>query len=62
MSTPPSSAPVSAANDVMPEPTPVQWADIVQQLGAEIAGPLSAALEQIQNLATTGQIDRKSVV
>ena len=24
----------------MPEPTPVQWADIVQQLGAEIAGPL----------------------
>jgi len=61
MSTPPSSAPVSAANDVMPEPTPVQWADIVQQLGAEIAGPLSAALEQIQNLATTGQIDRRGL-
>jgi hypothetical protein len=61
MSTPPSSAPVSAANDVTPEPTPVQWADIVQQLGAEIAGPLSAALEQIQNLATTGQIDRRGL-
>lgn len=45
----------------MPEPTPVQWADIVQQLGAEIAGPLSAALEQIQNLATTGQIDRRGL-
>lgn len=58
MSTPPSSAPANAANDVTSEPTPVQWADIVQQLGAEIAGPLSAALEQIQNLATTGQIDR----
>ncbi len=61
MSTPPSSAPISAANDVTPEPTPVQWADIVQQLGAEIAGPLSAALEQIQNLATTGQIDRRGL-
>lgn len=61
MSKPPSSAPVSAANDVTPEPTPVQWADIVQQLGAEIAGPLSAALEQIQNLATTGQIDRRGL-
>jgi hypothetical protein len=61
MSTPPSSAPASAANDVTPEPSPVQWADIVQQLGAEIAGPLSAALEQIQNLATTGQIDRRGL-
>lgn len=45
----------------MPEPTPVQWADIVQQLGAEIAGPLSAALEQIQELASTGQIDRRGL-
>ena len=45
----------------MSEPTPVQWADIVQQLGAEIAGPLSAALEQIQNLSTTGQIDRRGL-
>ncbi len=45
----------------MPEPSPVQWAEIVQQLGAEIAGPLSAALEQIQNLATTGQIDRRGL-
>jgi len=61
MSTPPSSAPTNAANDVMPEPSPVQWAEIVQQLGAEIAGPLSAALEQIQNLATTGQIDRRGL-
>lgn len=45
----------------MPEPSPVQWADIVQQLGAEIAEPLSAALEQIQNLASTGQIDRRGL-
>ncbi|MFG6467771.1 hypothetical protein [Roseateles sp. BYS87W] len=61
MSTTPSSAPASAANDVMSEPTPVQWADIVQQLGAEIAGPLSTALEQIQTLASTGQIDRRGL-
>lgn len=45
----------------MPEPSPVQWAEIVQQLGAEIAGPLSAALEQIQSLATTGQISRRGL-
>jgi hypothetical protein len=45
----------------MPEPSPVQWAEIVQQLGAEIAGPLSAALQQIQDLATTGQIDRRGL-
>ncbi|HEV6964875.1 hypothetical protein [Roseateles sp.] len=61
MPTPPSPAPVNAANDVKPEPSPVQWAEIVQQLGAEIAGPLSAALEQIQNLATTGQISRRGL-
>lgn len=61
MSNTPSSAPANAANDVTPEPTPVQWADIVQQLGAEIAGPLSAALEQIQALTTTGQIDRRGL-
>lgn len=37
------------------------WPDIVQQLGAEIAGPLSSALERIQNLIVTGQIDRQSL-
>lgn len=37
------------------------WADIVQQLGAEIAGPLSAALERIHTLVVTGQIDRQSL-
>lgn len=45
----------------MPEPSPVQWAEIVQQLGAEIAGPLSTALQQIQDLSTTGQIDRRGL-
>lgn len=50
-----------AANDVTATPSPLQWADIVQQLGAEIAGPLSLALQRIQDLASTGQIDRRGL-
>lgn len=63
-SRPPSSAKApapGAANDVAPEPSHVQWAEIVQQLGAEIAGPLSSALERIHDLIATGQIDRQSL-
>lgn len=51
----------TAANDVAQGPSHVQWAEIVQQLGAEIAGPLSAALERIHNLVATGQIDRQGL-
>lgn len=58
---PPPTAPPAAANDVQQGPSHVQWADIVQQLGAEIAGPLSSALERIHNLISTGQIDRQSL-
>ncbi len=64
MSNPPPSNPISAsaaANDVAGEPSPLQWAEIVQQLGAEIAGPLSLALERIHDLVSTGQIDRQSL-
>jgi hypothetical protein len=64
MSIPPSTTTVSAssaANDVAGEPSPVQWTEIVQQLGAEIAGPLSSALERIHELISTGQIDRQSL-
>ncbi|QPF75798.1 hypothetical protein G8A07_24735 [Roseateles sp. DAIF2] len=62
-STPPApSAPVSgAANDVAQGLSHAQWAEIMQQLGAEIAGPLSAALERIHNLTVTGQIDRQGL-
>lgn len=60
--TPVPPVPVSgAANDVAQLPSHAQWAEIVQQLGAEIAGPLSAALERIHNLAVTGQIDRQGL-
>lgn len=51
----------AAANDVSGEPSRAQWTEIVQQLGAEIAGPLSAALERINHLVNTGQIDRQSL-
>jgi hypothetical protein len=50
-----------AANDVAQGPNHAQWADIVQQIGAEIAGPLSSALERIHNLMVTGQIDRQGL-
>lgn len=56
MSTPP-----PPANPDAPAPSAAQWADIVQQLGAEIAGPLSTALERIHGLISTGQIDRQSL-
>ncbi len=65
MSSPPSaptaSAAQAAANDFAGEPSHAQWADIVQQLGAEIAGPLSTAMERIHDLISTGQIDRQSL-
>lgn len=51
----------SAANDLARQPNEVQWAALIQQLGAEIAGPLSAALERIQTLIDTGQIDRQGL-
>jgi len=57
----PSPPPHQAANDAGSEPNAAQWADIVQQLGVEIAGPLSAALERIHQLIATGQIDRQGL-
>lgn len=50
-----------AANDVAQGPSHAQWAEIVQQIGAEIAGPLSGALERIHQLMVSGQIDRQSL-
>ncbi len=58
---PPTVAAPLAANDMVPRPSDSQWGDIVQQLGAEIAGPLSAALERIHALISTGQIDRQGL-
>src|SRR5580765_5028642 len=35
-----------------------RWHDLVAQIGAEIAAPLTAALERINTLTSTGKIDR----
>ena len=64
MSSPPPANPAktsAAANDVNQGLSQLHWAEIVQQLGAEIAGPLSTALERIHSLINTGQIDRQSL-
>lgn len=38
-----------------------RWHDLVAEIGAATAAPLTAALERIQTLITTGQIDRISL-
>ncbi len=37
------------------------WRDVVGEMSAEMAGPLTAALDRIQVLADTGRIDRASL-
>ncbi|MBV8379556.1 MAG: hypothetical protein JO369_02150 [Paucibacter sp.] len=62
MTQPPTLPPAPpAANEPGQEAKDALWADIVRQLGAEIAGPLSAALERIHGLISTGQIDRQGL-
>ena len=38
-----------------------RWHELVSQIGAEIAAPLTAALERINTLTSTGRIDRQSL-
>jgi hypothetical protein len=50
-------------NDPVPdqrriEPDEAHWRDIIGQIGTEVGLPLSAALERVTVLATTGKIDR----
>ena len=40
---------------------PDRWHDLVAQMGVEIAGPLTAALERINSLTSTGRIDRQGL-
>jgi hypothetical protein len=42
-------------------PQPERWHELVSQMGAEIAAPLSAALERINSLTSTGRIDRRGL-
>jgi hypothetical protein len=41
-----------------PAPDEAHWRDIIGQIGSEVGLPLSAALERVTVLATTGKIDR----
>jgi len=55
-------APLSVAQ--APKEAPVEpdhWRDVVNEMSAEIAGPLTAALDRVQTLTTTGRIDRSSL-
>jgi hypothetical protein len=38
-----------------------RWHDLVSQIGAEVAAPLTAALERINALTSTGRIDRAAL-
>ena len=42
-------------------PVEARWRELVTQIGIEIAGPLTAALERVHALADTGRIDRQGL-
>ena len=50
--------PLSAVSAVSMRDDEQRWPDLVSQVGAEIAEPLTAALERIHVLTATGKIDR----
>ena len=50
--------PLSAVSPVSMRDDEQRWPDLVSQVGAEIAEPLTAALERIHVLTATGKIDR----
>jgi CheY-like chemotaxis protein len=56
---PPSAARARPGAD--PQVDPERWHALVSQIGAEIAAPLTAALERINALTSTGQIDRRGL-
>lgn len=57
----------SIAPDTLQAPTDVRvetdfWRDLVQQIGCEIAGPLTGALDRLLRLIETGSIDRPGLL
>jgi hypothetical protein len=54
---PSASAPAVAQETAEPD----HWRDLVSEFGAEIATPLTHALERVQSLVTTGKIDKSSL-
>ncbi len=59
------SADPTAAGDLLADhalpPAADRWHELVSEIGAEIAAPLTAALERILELTTTGRIARASL-
>ena len=49
-----------APQDAVP-PESTHWRDVVTGMSAEMAGPLTTALDRVQTLASTGRIDRASL-
>lgn len=54
---PSASAPAATPETAEPD----HWRDLVSEFGAEIATPLTNALERVQSLVTTGKIDKSSL-
>jgi hypothetical protein len=54
---PSASAPATTPESAEPD----HWRDLVSEFGAEIASPLTHALERVQALVTTGRIDKSSL-
>jgi hypothetical protein len=54
-------APAAPAAEAIAPVDPHHWRDVVSEMSAEIAGPLTAALDRVQALVTTGRIDRASL-
>ncbi|MEY4561104.1 MAG: hypothetical protein RLZZ618_381 [Pseudomonadota bacterium] len=52
--------PTAPVTDTEQEPSGDQarWREVIAELSAEMAGPLTLALERVQTLASTGRIDR----
>ncbi len=48
----------SSTSAVVPAASAERWAQLVAEMGAEVATPLTAALERIHTLIATGRIDR----
>lgn len=55
---PPSANLFARAGGEDARPGPAHWQDLLGQLGRELAEPLTAALERVTTLTTTGRIDR----
>ncbi|MBI2732687.1 MAG: hypothetical protein HYX44_05105 [Aquabacterium sp.] len=50
--------PASAGHDAAGDEDPARWHELLGQVGRELAEPLTAALERVTTLTTTGRIDR----